>query len=293
MLHGNKPGQHHGEIKQNSGPPQRAEYDAPLLAQEGKRENDEHRKKRRDGPLGQRGEAGEKVNVVEPELGAGFIPGVPAEQTDGQRGGHLHICGRAARESHDAGTRHRDQRRIQMPSGPESPHVQVDKRRHDKGKGSGGKTGAPVVHTEVLKEKHGAPIIERRLLQPGTAVEIRRDAGVQASLQAVRRIEVHQHFVRDLGIAGLVGSHQAHSVAAQDGSKTIKKEKDGEGKKNGGFAEGGPARRAPAPACGLIGSRRFYGISHLCHFSTTISSGAPNSTLPLDLVSVLTQDGWG
>ena len=218
--------------------------------------NDERREKRRDGALGQRGEAGEKVNVVEPELGAGFVPGVPAQQTDGQRGGHLHIGGSAARKAHDAGAGHRNQRRIQMPARPESSHMQVDERHHDEGKGGGGKAGAPVVHTEVLKEEHGAPIIECRLLQPGTAVEIRRDAGIQAALdERMRRIEMHQHLVRDLGVARLVCAHQAHSVAAQNGGQSVKKEKDGEGKKDRRFNEDGPARHAPAPSCGSIRSR--------------------------------------
>ena len=113
-----------------------------------------------------------------------------------------------------------------------------------------GKAGAPVVDTEVLKEKHGAPIIERRLFQPGTAVEIGRDAGIQAALEGMRRIEVHQHLVRDLGVARLVGSHQTQSIAAQDRGKTIKKKKDGEGKKDGGFAEDGPSA-----ACASAGLR--------------------------------------
>ena len=189
--------------------------------------NDERCEKRRDRALGQRGEAGEKVNVVEPEFGAGFVPGIPAQQTDSQRGGHLHIGGSAAREAHDAGAGHRNQRRIQMPARPESPHMQVNERRHDEGKSGGGKTRAPVVHTEVLKEKHGAPIIECGLLQPGMAVEIRRDAGIQTALESMRGIEAHQHLVRDLGIARLVGSYQTQSVAAQDRGKTIKKEKNG------------------------------------------------------------------
>ena len=264
-----------------------------ILAKQGECGNDERGQERRHRALGQRGETGEKVNVVEPELGAGFVPGIPAQQTDGQRGGHLHIGRSAAREPHNAGAGHRDQRRIQVPARPESSHMQVDERHHNEGKSGGWKTGGPVVHTKVLKEKHGAPIIECRLLQPWTAVEIRRDAGIQAALQGMRRIEVHQHLVRDLGIARLVGPYQTQSVAAQDRGKTIKKEKDGKGKKDRRFAEGGPARHAPAPACRSIWSQRFYGISHLCHFSMTISSGARKSPLLSDVVYLLTQDGWG
>ena len=149
------------------------------LAQKGKGNDDERCEKRRDGALGQRSQTGKKVNVVEPEFGAGFVPGIPAQQTDGQRGGHLHIGGSAAREAHDAGAGHGNQRRIQMSARPESAHVQVNERRHDEGESCRGKARAPVMYTEVLKEKHGAPIIECGLFKPGTAVEIGRDAGTR------------------------------------------------------------------------------------------------------------------
>jgi hypothetical protein len=99
------------------------------------------------------------------------------------------------------------------------------------------------------------------------------------------RIEVHQHLVRDLSVARLVGSHQTQSIAAQDRGKTVKKKKNAEGEKNGGFRESGPARHAPAPASGSIRSQRFHGISHLCHFFTTITSEARNSTLLSDVAS--------
>ena len=57
------------------------------------------RQKRRDRPLGQRGDAGKEVNIEEPELRVGFIPRIPAEQADGKRRGHLHIGRGAARRS--------------------------------------------------------------------------------------------------------------------------------------------------------------------------------------------------
>ena len=108
---------------------------------------------------------------------------------------------------------------------------------HDEGEGGRGQAGAPVVHAEVLKEKHRAPVVERRLLQPGTAVEIGRNAGAQAAFERVRRVEAHQHLVRDLGIARLVGAHQAQAVAAQKRGKPVNKEKDGEGKKDRRFED--------------------------------------------------------
>jgi hypothetical protein len=47
--------------------------------------------KRRDWPLGERGKPGEEVDVVKPELGIGLIPGIPAEEADGEGRGHLHV----------------------------------------------------------------------------------------------------------------------------------------------------------------------------------------------------------
>ena len=152
-----------------------------------KAHDDECGQKRRDRPLGQRGQAGKEIDVVEPEFGAGLIPGVPAEQADGQGRGHLHIGGRAAGEADDAGAGDGDERRVEMAAGAESSHVQVDEANHDEGEGGGGQAGAPVVDAEVLKEEHGAPVVEGGLLKPGTAVEIGRDAGDEAPLEGVRR----------------------------------------------------------------------------------------------------------
>ena len=121
---------------------------------------------------------------------------------------------------------------------------------HDEGEGGRGQARAPVVHAEVLKEKHGAPVVERGLLQPGMAVEIRRDAGAQPALERVRRVEAHQHLVRDLGIARLVGAHQAQAVAAQQRRKPVSKEKDGEGEKDRRFA-----RSWPSEACAIADVR--------------------------------------
>ena len=101
----------------------------PLAAQKGKGGDDEDGQKRRHRPLGQRGHAGEEVDVEEPELGIGLVPCVPAQQSDGQRRRHLHIGGGAAGKADDAGAGHGDQRRVQVAAGAESPHVQVDERR--------------------------------------------------------------------------------------------------------------------------------------------------------------------
>ena len=206
--------------------------------------------KRRHRALGQCCQPGKKVDVVEPELGVGFVPRIPAQQPDGQRSGHLHIGGRAAGKADDAGTGDRDQRRVQVAAGTESPHVQVDEADHDEGECGRGQPCAPVVDAEVLKEKHRAPVVEGRLLQPGMAVEIRGHAGAQPPFQRVRRVEADQHLVRDLGIARLVGAHQAQAIAAEHRRKAVSKEKDGKSEKDRCLADRGPARHAPSSMCG-------------------------------------------
>ena len=64
-----------------------------------------------------------------------------------------------------------------MPSGTESPHVQVDETDHYEGKGCGGQACAPVVDPEILKQKHCPPIVEGGLFQPRMAIEIGGDTG--------------------------------------------------------------------------------------------------------------------
>jgi hypothetical protein len=131
VLHRNEPRQHDGEIEHHARPPQRAAQDRPLLAQERERYHNHDRQKRRHRPFGQRGHAGKEVDIEEPELRVSLIPRIPAQQPDGERRGHLHIGGGAARKADDAHARHGDQRRVQVPARPESPHVQVDERSHD------------------------------------------------------------------------------------------------------------------------------------------------------------------
>ena len=192
-------------------------------------------------------------------------------------------------EADDAGAGHRDQRGVQMPARPESSHVQVDERRHDEGESGGRQARAPVVDAEVLKQEHRAPVVERGLLQPGMAVEIGRDAGAQAALEGVRRVEADQHLMRDLRIARLVGAHQAQAVAAQNRRKSIEKKEDGEGQKNRRLRRWWPSgAAASASACGDR-KRTVPADFHLQQFSK-YRSGHQHA-LPDE--SRFAQDGWG
>ena len=182
VLHGDEPRQHDGEVER-ARPATRtsaAEWTTP--AQESECSNDDDGQERRHRTFGQRGHAGKEVDIEEPELGVGFVPGIPAEQADGEGRGHLHVGGGAARKADDAGAGHGDERRVEVAAGAESSHVQVDERHHDEGEAGRGQARAPVVHAEFLKDEHGAPVVERRLLKPGMAVEVGRDAGAEAVL---------------------------------------------------------------------------------------------------------------
>ena len=86
VLHGDEPGQDDGEVEQHARPPERAPDDGPLAAQKGERHDDEDGQERRHRPFGQRGDAGEEVDIEEPEFRVGFIPRIPAEQADGEAG---------------------------------------------------------------------------------------------------------------------------------------------------------------------------------------------------------------
>ncbi len=107
-----------------------------------------------------------------------------------------------------------------------------------------GQAGAPVVHAEVLKDEHGAPVVEGRFFKPRVAVEIRRDAGAEAVLEGGRGVEAHQHLMGDLRVTRLIGAHQAEAVAAEDRRHSINDEEDGEDYKDRSFTNGGPIRQS-------------------------------------------------
>ncbi len=99
------PGQHHGEVENHPGEPERPAQQEPLPPQGGEGENDEHGQKGGHGAFGQRSHADEEVEVEEPELLVRLIPGIPAEHADAEGGGQLHIGRGSAGEADDAGAR--------------------------------------------------------------------------------------------------------------------------------------------------------------------------------------------
>ena len=266
-LHGNKPRQHHGEIKNNPRPPERAVQDGPLPAQKRKRRNDHQRQKRCHRPLCQRRQSGEEVDVVEPEFGTRLVPCVPAQQANCQGRGHLHVRRRTAGKADDSRARHRDQRRVQVPSRPESSHMQVDESHHDEGEGGRGQPSAPVRYAEVLKKKHGPPVVKRRLFQPWMAIKIGGYAGGKPILQRVCRVEAAQHLMRNLRVAGFVRAHQAQTIAAQVRRHSIKQKEDGESKKDRHLGDGGPAGQPFSPTRRRVRRRGFQGGFHFQGFS--------------------------
>ena len=90
-LHGDVPGEHHDEVEQDAGDPDGAAQQRPLAAERGEEKNDAKGEKRGDGAFGKRGGGAEKVEIEEPELATGLIPGVPAEHADRERRGELHV----------------------------------------------------------------------------------------------------------------------------------------------------------------------------------------------------------
>jgi hypothetical protein len=99
--------------------------------------------------------------------------------------------------------------------------VQVDETHHDKCEGGRGQPGTPIVHAEILKEEHGAPVVEGRLLQPRMSIEIGGDAGAELFLEMVSRVKPDQHLMSDLCITGLVGANQPHAIATQEWSYSV------------------------------------------------------------------------
>ena len=221
VLDGDEPGQHHGEIEDDAGNPDAAAQQRPFAAQSGKAEDDRDGHKRRDRAFGESGGADEEVKVEEPEFAVGFIPGVPAEHADTEWRGELHVGRCAAGESDDAGAGGGDEGRVELASGAEAAHVQVDEDDQGEGEAGRGQAGGPIVNAEFPEGEHGAPVIEGRFFEPGLAVEDRGDEVVAG-----------EHFAGDLGVARLIGADQPEGRAAEDGNESIKEEKGGQPKES-------------------------------------------------------------
>ena len=154
-----------------------------------------------------------------------------------------------------------------MPARTESSHVQVDEADHDECECGGWQSGAPVVNTEVLKQKHCAPIVERRLLQPRTAVKIRSDASTQAVFDGVRGVESVEHFVRDLRISRLVGAHQSEAITAKKGVSPYSRKKTVKTRNTDASRTVDQVRQPLSRVIGQIRSRWFQSSFHFQQFS--------------------------
>ena len=158
-----------------------------------------------------------------------------------------------------------------MASGTEAAHVQIDQADHDEGEGGRGQPGAPVMHPELLKEEHRPPVVKGRLLQPGQAVEIGGYAGAELVFKRGRGIHPVEHLVGNLGIARLVRAYQPQPIAAQVRCKPVCEKEHGKKKKNGNFADGGPAWEPQSSAFGQIRSGGFQEFFHGQRFSSSSS----------------------
>ena len=246
MLHGDEPGQDHGEVENDSRPPERPPKNGPLPAQECECDDDARGEEWCNRTLGQRGQPGKEIDIVEPEFRIGFIPCIPAEEAYGERCGHLHVGGGASREADDACAGDSDECRIQMAAGTKTTHMQINEADHDKGEGGRRETGTPIVDAEILKKEHGAPVVESRFFKPGMAVEIRGDTGAELVAEGVGGVEAAEHLVGNLRIARLVGTDETQAVAAEDGRESIEKKEDGESEEDDEFGDAGGGRHSPA-----------------------------------------------
>ena len=168
-LHRDIPGQHHGEIEKHPGNPDRAAQQRPFPPQCGEAEDDAPGHNRSHRTFGQRGYADEEIEVEEPEFLVRLIPGVPAEHADAEGRGQLHIGRGSAGEADDAGAGGSNQCGIQLASGPEAAQVQIDQRDQDESEAGRRETRRPVVYAELEEGKHGPPVVESGLFQPGMA----------------------------------------------------------------------------------------------------------------------------
>ena len=168
----------------------------PLAAQAEEEQDDGEREEGRDGAFGEGGGGAEEVEVEEPELLAGLVPGVPAEHADAEGRGELHVGGGAAGEGDDGDAGDGDEGGVEVAAGAEASQVQEDEDDEEGGAGGGGQAGGPVGDAELLEEAHGAPVVEGGLFEPGLAVEDGRDGAADEAV--VGGVEV----CRGAGCAG-------------------------------------------------------------------------------------------
>ena len=86
-LDGDVPGEDHYEVKNDAGEPDGAAEERPLAAETGEEKDDDEGKEGGNGAFGEGGCGSEEVEVEEPELFAGLVPGVPTEHADTEGSG--------------------------------------------------------------------------------------------------------------------------------------------------------------------------------------------------------------
>jgi len=250
------PGQNHDEEEGDAGPPDGSSEERPLAAEAGEEKDDGEGEEGRNGAFGKGRGGSEEVEIEEPEFFAGFVPGIPAEHADAEGCGELHVGGGSAGEADDGDAGDGDECGVEMASRAESPHVKEDE--DDKGECGcgGGQAGGPVGDAELLEEAHSSPVVEGGFFEPGLAIEdggdgsagdaVERGADVLGAQAAGDHLGVDlvaglgvgsEHLAGDLGVAGLVGAHEAKLVTTEGRDETVEKEKGGYGEEDEEFAE--------------------------------------------------------
>ncbi len=135
-MDGDVPGEDHREVKKDAGEPDGAAEERPLATEAGEEKDDGQGQEGCDGAFGEGGCGSEEVEVEEPELFAGLVPGVPAQHADAEGRGELHVGGGSAGEGDDADAGGGDEGGVEVASGAETPHVEENK--DDEGEGAGG-----------------------------------------------------------------------------------------------------------------------------------------------------------
>ena len=95
--------------------------------------------------------------------------------------------------------------------------MQVDENNKRQSEAGRGETRCPIVDAELTEREHGAPIKQRRLLEPRFPVEDGRDV-----------IVADQHLARDLRVAGLIRSNKSQAIATEDRDQAIKEKENRE-----------------------------------------------------------------
>src|SRR6185437_9918815 len=200
-LHLDVPRKSSGQEEQHARPPQSLRNETEVPPGNCEQQNDDACQHHGHRAFGERRQREEEVKNQQPAPSSALIPCQPCDQGNGDSGGQRHVGGGAARKPDDARSGGGNQRGIQLKPTTELAKEQIDRHHHGGGIQGRWKARHPVADTENLVGDHCLPVVEDRLFQPGLAVKKWRDPVVTL-----------QHFPRHLGVAGLVGAHQAEGA---------------------------------------------------------------------------------